>query len=138
MWQNYPMPPLVATHSNAHKLCKSPRNLTNKQLDAVAESGGVVGINFHVGFLRKDGNSHAETSLTEIVRHATYIADRLGIEHVALGSDFDGATMPGDLKDSAGLPKLMKAFQDAGFDYDSLAKIAYQNWVRVLHKTWGR
>lgn len=129
--------PLVATHSNAHALCASPRNLTDKQLDAVGESGGVVGINYHIGFLREDGNTQAETSLTEIVRHATYIAERIGIDHVALGSDFDGAIMPVDLKDAAGLPKLMTAFQEAGFDNDALAKIAYKNWVRVLKRTWG-
>ncbi len=103
----------------------------------LASRGGVVGINFHVGFLREDGNSQAETSLTEIVRHASYIADRIGVDHVALGSDFDGAKMPDDLKDAAGLPKLMAALQEAGFDEAALAKVAYQNWVRVLRETWG-
>jgi membrane dipeptidase len=128
--------PLVATHSNAHVLAATPRNLTDKQLDAVKESNGVVGINFHIGFLREDGRSDAETSLTEIVRHAAYIADRIGIDHVALGSDFDGATMPQDLKDAAGLPKLMKALKAHGFDKSALAKIAHENWVRVLRATW--
>ncbi|MBX3015753.1 MAG: dipeptidase [Caldilineaceae bacterium] len=128
--------PLVATHSNAHALAATPRNLTDKQLDAVKESNGLVGINFHIGFLREDGRSDAETSLTEIVRHAAYIADRIGIDHVTLGSDFDGATMPQDLKDAAGLPKLMKAFKEHGFDKDALQKIAHGNWVRILKQTW--
>lgn len=128
--------PLVATHSCAHALCHSPRNLTDKQLDAVAESGGVVGVNYHVGFLREDGRANQETSLGEIVRHAGYIADRIGIEHVALGSDFDGATMPGDLKDAAGLPKLVAALRKSGFDEDALSKIAHENWVRILRATW--
>lgn len=128
--------PLVATHSCAHALCPSARNLTDKQLDAVAESGGIVGINYHVGFLRTDGDSKAETSLSEIVRHLTYIADRIGIDHVALGSDFDGATMPGDLKDVAGLPKLIAALQAHGYDEAALRKIGYQNWLRVLGQTW--
>lgn len=128
--------PLVATHSCAHALCPSARNLTDKQLDAVGESGGIVGINYHVGFLRTDGDSKAETSLSEIVRHLTYIADRIGIDHVALGSDFDGATMPGDLKDVAGLPKLIAALQAHGYDEAALRKIAYQNWLRVLGQTW--
>jgi len=130
--------PLVATHSNAHRLCASPRNLTDKQLDAVATSGGMVGINFHIGFLRADGRSDVETSLTEIVRHAAYIADRIGIEHVGLGSDFDGATMPQDLKDAAGLPKLMAALRAHGFDEEALRKITYANWVRVLRQTWKK
>lgn len=128
--------PLVATHSNAHVLAATPRNLTDKQLDAVKETGGVVGVNFHIGFLREDGRSDTETSLTEIVRHAAYMADRIGIEHVALGSDFDGATMPQDLKDAAGLPKLMKALADHGFDQSALQKIAHENWMRVLGETW--
>lgn len=128
--------PLVATHSNAHALAATPRNLTDKQLDAVKESGGIVGINYHIGFLREDGRSDLETSYNEIVRHAAYIADRIGIDHVGLGSDFDGATMPQDLKDAAGLPKLMKALAEHGFDKKSLKKIAHGNWVRVLKKTW--
>jgi membrane dipeptidase len=128
--------PLVATHSNAHALCASPRNLTDRQLDAVAESGGVVGLNYHVGFLRADGRSDQETSLSEIVRHARYMADRIGVDHLALGSDFDGAKMPADLKDVAGLPRLTAALQDAGFSDDDLMKITHQNWIRVLKQTW--
>ena len=129
--------PLVATHCGAHVLCNTPRNLTDKQLDAVAESGGVVGVNFHIGFLREDGQSNAETPLTEIARHAAYMADRMGVEHVALGSDFDGAVMPQDLRDAAGLPKLLDALRAHGFDEDALKKIAYENWVNVLRQTWG-
>ncbi|MGD8322122.1 MAG: membrane dipeptidase, partial [Gemmatimonadota bacterium] len=74
--------PLVATHSCAWALAPSPRNLTDAQLDAVGSSGGIVGINYHKGFLRADGDGDAETSLTEIVRHARYVADRIGVEHV--------------------------------------------------------
>lgn len=128
--------PLVATHSCAYALCPSARNLTDKQLDAIRDSGGIVGINFHVGFLRTDGNSRAETSLAEIVRHLTYIADRIGLDHVALGSDFDGATMPGDLKDAAGLPNLIAALRSHGYDDDALRQIAYKNWLRILRQTW--
>ncbi|RME61092.1 MAG: peptidase, partial [Caldilineae bacterium] len=128
--------PLVATHSGVHALCATPRNLTDKQLDAIAESGGVVGVNFHTGFLRKDGRADRETSLEEIVTHAAYIADRVGVDHVALGSDFDGATMPQDLGDAAGLPRLLDAFEARGFTGDDLQKIAHGNWVRVLEATW--
>lgn len=128
--------PLVATHSNAHALCNSARNLTDKQLDAIAASGGVVGVNFHVGFLREDGANNADTPLAEIVRHVNYMVERMGIDHVALGSDFDGATMPNELGDVTGLPRLMAALRAAGYDDEALRKIAYQNWVRVLEKTW--
>ncbi len=129
--------PLVATHSGAHALCASARNLTDKQLDAIRASGGMVGVNFHVSFLRADGKRDAETtSLTEIVRHLDYMVEHMGIDHVALGSDFDGATMPGDLRDVAGLPKLMDALSVAGYDEAARRQIAYGNWLRVLGQTW--
>jgi membrane dipeptidase len=128
--------PLVATHSGVHALSPTPRNLTDKQLEAIAETGGMVGVNFHIGFLRSDGRSDVETSVTEIVRHAAYIADHIGTDHVGLGSDFDGATMPHDLRDVAGLPKLMAALHDHGFDQADLKKIAHENWLRVLRRTW--
>jgi membrane dipeptidase len=129
--------PLVATHSGAHVLCASARNLTDKQLDAIRASGGLAGVNFHVGFLRADGRSDPATPLTEIVRHVDYMVERMGIDHVALGSDFDGATMPGDLRDAAGLPKLVTALRAAGYDDAALRKLAYENWLRVLAQTWG-
>lgn len=128
--------PLVASHSGMHVLCPSPRNLTDRQLDAIASSGGIVGVNFHVGFLRADGNPDAPTSLEEIVRHVRYAVDHMGVEHVGLGSDFDGATMPGDLGDVSGLPRLLDALREAGFDERDLRKIAHENWERVLADTW--
>lgn len=128
--------PLVATHSGAHAMSATPRNLTDAQLDAIAQSGGVAGVNFHIGFLREDGRADVETSLTEIVRHVDYMVERMGIDHVALGSDFDGATMPHDLKDAAGLPKLVAALEDRGYTGEALTKIAHANWVRVLRQTW--
>jgi membrane dipeptidase len=95
-----------------------------------------VGVNFHTGFLRTDGRYKEETPLTEIVRHLDYMVERVGIDHVALGSDFDGATMPTDLVNAAGLPKLMTALQDAGYGPGELAQIANGNWQRVLRSTW--
>ena len=90
---------LVATHSNAHVLCASTRNLTDAQLDAVRDSGGVVGVNFAVTFLREDGlNDFEATGLDEIVRHVDYLADRMGIDHVAFGST---STAPSSRRRSA-------------------------------------
>jgi membrane dipeptidase len=128
--------PLVATHSCVHALCPNTRNLTDRQLDAVAESDGLVGINFATSFLRADGKNDADTPIVEIVRHVAYIADRFGVEHVALGSDFDGATVPRELGDAAGLPRLVAALRAHGFDEPALAKITHENWLRVLRKTW--
>ncbi|HSW29741.1 MAG TPA: dipeptidase [Longimicrobiales bacterium] len=128
--------PLVATHSCAWALSPSPRNLTDRQLDAVRDSGGLVGINFHKGFLRSDGDSNAPAFLADIARHARYVADRIGVEHVALGSDFDGAVMPDDLPDVTALPKVMEALRDAGFGDGDLRRIGTGNWLRVLRTTW--
>lgn len=128
--------PLVATHSGVYTLCPSARNLTDKQLDAIKETGGLVGVNFHVGFLRSDGRNDADTPLIEIARHIDYMVDRMGIEHVALGSDFDGALMPQELGDVTGLPKLGAVLRDRGYDEAALRKIAYENWVRILGQTW--
>ena len=129
--------PLVATHSSAHELSRVSRNLTDRQLDVIGESGGVVGVNFAVPFLRADGgNDPAGSSLTEIIRHVDYVAERIGIEHVAFGSDFDGAEVPGDLDGIAGLPRLVEALRAAGHDDSSLASISHRNWLRVLRETW--
>lgn len=129
--------PLVATHSNAWALSNTPRNLTDRQLDAVRERRGVAGLNFHVGFLREDGGRDAETPIARMVEHISYMVERMGIDCVALGSDFDGATMPAELKDTAGLPKLMQALADHGYTREDLTKLAHGNWVRVLRDTWG-
>ncbi len=128
--------PLVATHSNVYNLCRSSRNLTDKQLDAIKESDGMVGLNYAVGFLREDGGPDTNTPLDVLVRHIDYLVERLGIERVGLGSDFDGATMPHDLSDASKLPNLIAALRKAGYDDDALNKITHQNWLRVLRKTW--
>jgi membrane dipeptidase len=129
--------PIVATHSNAWEVANAPRNLTDKQLDAVKESNGVAGLNFHVGFLRPDGAASTDTPLTVMADHVDYMVERMGIDCVALGSDFDGAIMPDDLPDVASLPNLMRTLQQRGYDNEALTKIAHGNWVRVLRETWG-
>ena len=128
--------PLVCTHSGAHAMANSPRNLLDVQLDALKESNGVIGIVYHTGFLREDGRAYLETSVTEIARHAAYIADRIGVDHVALGSDFDGAMMPNDLIDVTGQPNILTAFRKHGFSEAEIVKIAHGNWLRVLAQTW--
>jgi membrane dipeptidase len=127
--------PLVATHSNAHALCPSSRNLTDAQLDAIAASSGVVGINFSPAFLREDGADDPDTPLSEIVRHVDYVASRIGVDHVAFGSDFEGATMPAALGGAAGLPLLVELLS-ARYGDEDVAKITHRNWLRVLDQTW--
>jgi membrane dipeptidase len=128
--------PIVATHSNVHALCPSSRNLLDWQLDAIGESDGVVGINFATMFLRSDGGMDTDAPIAEIVRHIDHVASRIGVEHVAFGSDFEGAEMPDELGGAAGLPRLVEALRAAGHDDESLDLITHGNWLRVLGDTW--
>jgi membrane dipeptidase len=128
--------PLVASHSGAHSLCAASRNLTDEQLDAIGDSGGLVGVVFATVFLRPDFGDDPDTPLALIAEHARYVADRIGVEHVALGSDFDGATVSAELGDVAGLPKLVKALREAGFSDAELEAVCWHNWRRVLDAWW--
>jgi membrane dipeptidase len=128
--------PLVASHSAVHALCKSSRNLTDAQLGAIGASGGLVGIVFANSFLRPDFAERDDTPLELIARHTRYVAERIGVEHVGLGSDFDGTTIPRALGDAAGIPRVIDALQRAGFDARELEAIAWRNWRRVLGTWW--
>ena len=86
--------PLIASHSAAHALCRSSRNLTDRQLDEIAATGGLVGIVYACPFLREDFAEDTDTPIEVIARHAAYVAERIGAAHVGLGSDFDGAPIP--------------------------------------------
>lgn len=130
--------PLVASHSNAHALCQQSRNLTDRQLDAIRDTGGLVGLNFGVGFLREDGKRDPNTALDELVRHADYIVERIGIDHLALGSDFDGTTVPAALESAADLQRAIETFRNHGYDDASLVKLAHGNWINVLERSWGQ
>jgi membrane dipeptidase len=129
--------PLVASHSNAHAVSPHSRNLTDDQLRAIRDSGGLAGINYATSFLREDGRMNADTPLEQMVRHADHLIEMLGVDGVGLGSDFDGAVIPAAIGDVAGLPKLVEAFRAAGYDEETIRKICRDNWVNVLSRTWG-
>ena len=74
--------------------------------------------------------------MSDMVRHVDHLVEQLGIDGVALGSDFDGATIPGEIGDAAGLQKLVAALRDAGYGDADLAKICRENWLRVLRSAW--
>lgn len=128
--------PLVVSHANAHALCPSTRNLTDKQLEAVAESDGLVGVNFCVGFLRPDGRPNTDTPLDVIIDHIDYIAERIGVDHTAFGSDFDGASIPDSLRDVGGYPEILSLLAGRGYTRDDIRRISFDNWRRVLTRTW--
>ena len=113
-----------------------PATSPTRQLDAIGASGGVVGIVFAVGFLRPDGADDEATPLSIVAAHARHVADRIGVEHVALGSGFDGATIPSALGDASGLPRLLDALGAEGFTGAELERVAWSNWRGVLAACW--
>jgi membrane dipeptidase len=126
--------PLVVTHAGAHAIAPQPRNLTDEQLDAIGDSGGLVGVFFDVVMTRNDGDLVYDTPLDVIAEHIDYVAERIGIEHVALGSDFDGCHPPAAVGDASKTQELLGVL---GWNDDELAKLAHGNWVRVLRATWA-
>ncbi len=119
--------PLVATHACAHALVPSARNLTDAQLDAIGDSGGVVGVCFH----HEDVGPHR----TDIARQVDYIARRIGAAHVALGSDFDGCELPEGLAGAEGLQDVLGDLAALGWSDDDIRLVASGNFVRVLRST---
>ncbi|MDQ2082272.1 dipeptidase [Xanthobacteraceae bacterium Astr-EGSB] len=128
--------PIVATHSNAHALSPHSRNLTDKQLAAIAESGGMVGVNFAVAFLRPDGRRDVDTPIDLVIDHLAHILDRVGENQVGFGSDFDGTDIPAEIGHVGNLQKLVAAMRVRGFGEPLIEKICFRNWLRVLRRTW--
>ncbi len=130
--------PLIATHSNVHAICPHSRNLTDKQLAAIKESGGVVGLNFATSATRPDGQSTAQSGIDIMLRHMDHLIEHLGIDGVAIGSDFDGATISNEIVDVAGLPNLREAMRANGYDEETMIKLCHGNWLDVLERTFGK
>ncbi len=129
--------PLIATHSNAHAITPSTRNLTDRQLAVIRESGGMVGLNFATVFLREDGKRSARMGWEPVLRHLDHLITHLGEDHVGFGSDFDGAEIPEGISDVAGLPNLIAALAAHGYDAALIAKLSWGNWMSVLRRSWG-
>lgn len=129
--------PLVATHSNAHAICEHSRNLTDKQLAAIRERGGMVGVNYAVNFLRPDGKRDDDMALAVIIDHIDYLLKKLGEDGVGLGSDFDGAMIPKQLSSAAALQGLVAEMRARQYGEALIEKICFRNWLRVLKTTWG-
>ena len=124
--------PLIATHSNSHEVCEHSRNLTNYQLTAIKESNGIVGINFATAFLRPDGRMISDTSLDLILKHADHLINQLGEDSVAIGSDFDGAVVPDEIKNLSGINVLKKHMHKSNYGKELIEKIFFKNWLNFL------
>jgi len=113
--------PIFASHSNAKALCNHDRNLTDQQLKAIAERNGLIGLNAYAGFLNK-----GQASIDDYINHIEYIANLIGLEHVALGFDFMNYLEPHDVGTSFSKPtdKLKSADDVQGL----ISRLKRRNW----------
>lgn len=125
--------PIIASHSSAYSLRNHQRNLTDDQLKALAENGGVVGVVLYPEFLT-DRYPNESASIKDYVDHIDHVVKVAGIDHVALGSDFDGGPLPADLKDSSELPKITEELVSRGYSKQDLQKLLGENMLRVLRE----
>jgi membrane dipeptidase len=128
--------PLVVSHGGAHAVSPSARNYTDDQIERIAESDGLLGITLATTQLRPDGADDPDTPVSLVADHVEHVADLVGVEHVALGTDFDGATIPDGVGDAAGFGAVLDALRERGFEGDDLDAIAGGNWRRVFAATW--
>ena len=120
--------PFIASHSDARALCPASRNLTDAMLKALADAGGVTGLNFCAEFLREGAK---ESRIEDIVLHALHIKSVAGIEALAFGSDFDGIDCALEFSDYAGYPQILRALERR-FTPREMDLICRENALRVL------
>jgi membrane dipeptidase len=123
--------PIIASHSGARALNNHYRNLTDAQIDSIAARGGVIGIVFYPTFLSASRTATIDT----VIRHIDYIRNRVGVDYIAIGSDFDGIeTVPVGLEDVSKLPNLTAALLRRGYSIEDLHKILGGNFLRVFRQ----
>jgi membrane dipeptidase len=128
--------PFIATHSCVKAISPHVRNLDDDQIRAIAEKDGTIGINFATSFLRPDMQRNDDVPLDLVLRHFEHIIGLVGDRHVSVGSDYDGADVPRDLRDAAHLAALFRAFERRGWSDDRIERVANGNFRRVLRAVW--
>jgi membrane dipeptidase len=128
--------PVVASHANAHALCAVSRNLTDEQLAQVAASGGVVGAVFCPPFIT---TGEEPATLDMLLDHVDHMVKVMGVEHVGLGSDFDGfgGPSPVGLEDVSCVPNITVGLLARGYEVEDVGKILGGNWLRVIREVMG-
>ncbi len=127
----YSSKPVVATHSCCRALAEHPRNMSDDMIKALAAAGGVIHINFYPLFL--DGTLENISSYQRIVDHIDHVVNLVGIDHVGLGSDFDGIEVtPVGLEDISMFPKIFHELSSRGYSKEDISKIASENLFRIL------
>lgn len=127
--------PVIASHSGVYSLKKHARNLTDEQIIAIAEKGGVVQILYHKYLLADPGT---QVTVKTIVDHFDYVINLVGIDHVGLGSDFDGrgCKMPEDLRNASMVVNITQEMLRRGYSKTEIEKILGKNTLRVLSEVW--
>lgn len=129
--------PVVASHSCVWELCHHPRNLDDSQLDALAATGGVVQITAVPYFVRR-GGSVQDTNIGHFCDHIDYVARRIGIDHVGIGSDFDGGGELADWRDASQCPNVTAELVARGYNDEQIGKIWGGNFRRVMRRAEER
>lgn len=119
--------PFVATHSNSRAITNHRRNLTDEQFKIICSKGGIVGLNFHRDFLNDIPD---KASAYDILRHAEHFLSLGGEDNVSIGSDFDGCTLPDDIKGSSSIYEIYELFLKHNYKEAVLNKIFYQNALK--------
>ena len=140
--------PIIASHSDARALADVPRNLRDDQLKAIADSGGLVGLNAFNEFVSLDG---AKQTSDQLVQHALYLADLIGVDHIAFGFDFtdfladetagsfssDVNVVTKGLENCQQVPAFLEKLHEAGFTHEDIEKVSYKNWHRLMAQVLG-
>ncbi len=126
--------PIIDTHCGVRKLRNHYRNLNDAQIDSIAAHGGVIGVVFYPAFLTATNTASIDT----VIKHIDYIKNRVGIDYVAIGSDYDGIeTVPIGLENVSKLPKLTEALLKRGYTITEVKKLLGENFLRVFKKVCG-
>lgn len=124
--------PLMCTHTGVKGVHQHARNLSDEELDAVAETQGIVGIMYAPCYMSPDKNATSEC----VLDHIAYTVERIGIDHVALGSDYDGwlPSIPKDMRDCTDAHLIIDGLKRRGFSQSAIEKIRFANALRLLSR----
>ena len=125
--------PVMASHSNSRAVCHHPRNMTDEMIEAMADRGGVMGMNFAPSFVHP-----TQATVQGVVDHIDHIVDLVGPDHVGLGSDFDGiGSTPKGLEDVSKMPNITAELVERGYVEEDVRKILGENHLRLIKEVIG-